>query len=84
MLKFVGVIGFLALWKVKLDPISMVTMIMAIGFSIEYCAHITYGFVSNPNNLMPTERCIEAMEKLAWPGKSSFCILKVWPISTNG
>ncbi|KAM3720011.1 Patched domain-containing protein [Dirofilaria immitis] len=63
----IGVIGFLALWNVKLDPISMITVIMAIGFSIEYCAHITYGFVSNPSNITPVERCIEAMEKLAYP-----------------
>uniref|UniRef100_A0AAF5Q6P0 SSD domain-containing protein n=1 Tax=Wuchereria bancrofti TaxID=6293 RepID=A0AAF5Q6P0_WUCBA len=63
----IGVIGFLSLWSVKLDPISMITLIMAIGFSIEYCAHITYAFVSNPNNVTPFERCIEAMEKLAFP-----------------
>lgn len=69
MKEFAGVIGFLALWDVKLDPISMITMIMAIGFSIEYCAHITYGFVSNPNNVTPVDRCIETMEKLACPSK---------------
>ncbi|VIO93034.1 Patched family protein [Brugia malayi] len=63
----IGVIGFLSLWNVKLDPISMITLIMAIGFSIEYCAHITYAFVSNPNKVTPFERCIEAMEKLAFP-----------------
>ncbi|VDN05521.1 unnamed protein product [Thelazia callipaeda] len=63
----IGVIGYLSLWSVKLDPISMVTMIMAIGFSIEYCAHITYGFVCNPKDLSPVDRCIEVMEKLACP-----------------
>uniref|UniRef100_A0A914CE73 Patched family protein n=1 Tax=Acrobeloides nanus TaxID=290746 RepID=A0A914CE73_9BILA len=62
-----GVIGFLALWSVKLDPISMITLILSIGFSIEFSAHVTYGFVSNENNLTPYERCIDAMEKLAWP-----------------
>uniref|UniRef100_A0A0R3RNU7 MMPL domain-containing protein n=1 Tax=Elaeophora elaphi TaxID=1147741 RepID=A0A0R3RNU7_9BILA len=45
----------------------MITMIMAIGFSVEYCAHITYGFVSNSSNVTPVERSIEAMEKLACP-----------------
>uniref|UniRef100_A0A914PKT8 SSD domain-containing protein n=1 Tax=Panagrolaimus davidi TaxID=227884 RepID=A0A914PKT8_9BILA len=63
-----GVIGFLSLWSVKLDPISMITLILAIGFSIEFSAHVTYGFVSNPGNLTPKERCIDSMEKLAWPG----------------
>ncbi|KAI6183511.1 Patched domain-containing protein 3 [Aphelenchoides bicaudatus] len=62
-----GVIGFLSLWGVKLDPISMITLILSIGFSIEFSAHVTYGFVSNENNLSPKQRCIDTMEKLAWP-----------------
>ncbi|RCN25528.1 hypothetical protein ANCCAN_28759 [Ancylostoma caninum] len=63
----VGVIGFLSLWGVKLDPIFMITIILSIGFSIEFSAHITHGFVSNEGNLTPKERCIDSMEKLAWP-----------------
>ncbi|KAI1702567.1 patched family domain-containing protein [Ditylenchus destructor] len=62
-----GVIGFLSLWSVKLDPISMITLILSIGFSIEFSAHVTYGFVSNEHNLSPRQRCIDTMEKLAWP-----------------
>uniref|UniRef100_A0A158QRJ1 SSD domain-containing protein n=1 Tax=Haemonchus placei TaxID=6290 RepID=A0A158QRJ1_HAEPC len=63
----VGVIGLLSLWSVKLDPIFMITIILSIGFSIEFSAHVTHGFVSNEDNLSPKERCIIAMEKLAWP-----------------
>uniref|UniRef100_A0A8R1DV39 SSD domain-containing protein n=1 Tax=Caenorhabditis japonica TaxID=281687 RepID=A0A8R1DV39_CAEJA len=63
----IGVIGFLSLWSVKLDPISMITIIMSIGFSIEFSAHITHGFVSNENKLSAFDRCVDAMEKLAWP-----------------
>ncbi|CAJ0572554.1 unnamed protein product, partial [Mesorhabditis spiculigera] len=61
-----GVIGLLSLWSVKLDPISMVTIIMSIGFSIEFSAHITHGFMSGVN-LTAKERVIDSMEKLAWP-----------------
>ncbi|PIO65691.1 patched family protein [Teladorsagia circumcincta] len=63
----IGVIGLLSLWSVKLDPIFMITIILSIGFSIEFSAHVTHGFVSNEGNLSPKERCIIAMEKLAWP-----------------
>ncbi|KAF8361088.1 ptr-6 [Pristionchus pacificus] len=63
----IGVIGFLSLWSVKLDPISMITIIMSIGFSIEFSAHITHGFMAREDDCGVEERCIEAMEKLAWP-----------------
>lgn len=46
----------------------MITIIMSIGFSIEFSAHITHGFVSNDSNLSAFDRCVDAMEKLAWPG----------------
>jgi patched domain-containing protein len=64
-----GVIGFLSFWAVKLDPISMITLILAIGFSVEFSAHVTYGFVSGPPELNPRERCIDTLEKLAWPSE---------------
>ncbi|KAK0429459.1 hypothetical protein QR680_011390 [Steinernema hermaphroditum] len=61
-----GVIGFMTLWDVNLDAISMITIIMSIGFSVDYAAHITYGYVSSKE---PTEagKICAALGHLGWP-----------------
>lgn len=38
----VGVVGFMSLWGVNLDAISMINLIMCIGFSVDFSAHISY------------------------------------------
>lgn len=35
-----GIFGLLCLWGVDLDPLSMAALLMAIGFSVDYIAHI--------------------------------------------
>ncbi|XP_035690894.1 patched domain-containing protein 3-like [Branchiostoma floridae] len=41
-----GVVGYMTFWDVNLDAISMINIIMCIGFSVDFSAHITYAFVS--------------------------------------
>ncbi|KAI6217302.1 SSD domain-containing protein [Aphelenchoides besseyi] len=62
----VGVIGFMTLWNVRLDAISMITIIMSIGFSVDYSAHVTYGYVTS-SHPEPRERIREALAALGWP-----------------
>lgn len=38
-----GVAGYLFLWQCNLDQITMLTLIMSIGFSIDFSAHVVYG-----------------------------------------
>ncbi|UYV60911.1 daf-6 [Cordylochernes scorpioides] len=42
----IGVLGYLTLWEVNLNPTLMVGLIMCIGFSVDNSAHIAYAFVS--------------------------------------
>lgn len=42
-----GVIGYMALWNVNLDSISMVNLIMCVGFSVDFTAHICYAYMSS-------------------------------------
>ncbi|CAJ1071676.1 patched domain-containing protein 3 [Xyrichtys novacula] len=81
----VGVIGFMALWGVNLDSISMINLIMCIGFSVDFSAHISYAFISSPKSDI-NEKAREALAHLGYPilqGALS-TILGVVVLSTSG
>jgi len=41
----IGVIGFMTLWGVSLDPLTLGCLIMCIGFSVDFAAHMSFAFV---------------------------------------
>ncbi|XP_038057590.1 patched domain-containing protein 3-like [Patiria miniata] len=41
-----GVVGFMTLWQVNLDSIAMTNLILCIGFSVDFSAHITYAYIA--------------------------------------
>ena len=62
----IGVIGLMALWNIHLDVITMIQLIMGIGFAVDFSAHISYHYLSNKGNekLSPKDRlehCLYAM-----------------------
>ncbi|CAB3410557.1 unnamed protein product [Caenorhabditis bovis] len=61
-----GVLGFMTLWDVNLDAISMITIIMSVGFSVDYSAHITYAYVIS-KEATTTKRVCDALGDLGWP-----------------
>ncbi|EPQ03374.1 Patched domain-containing protein 3 [Myotis brandtii] len=62
----VGVTGFMAFWKVNLDSISMINLVICIGFSFDFSAHISYAFVSSSQPSVNL-RTIEALYMLGYP-----------------
>uniref|UniRef100_A0A3Q2DFP6 Patched domain-containing protein 3 n=1 Tax=Cyprinodon variegatus TaxID=28743 RepID=A0A3Q2DFP6_CYPVA len=62
----VGVVGFMSLWGVSLDTISMINLIMSIGFSVDFSAHISYAFVSSPKGDVD-QKAAEALSHLGYP-----------------
>ncbi|XP_023244127.1 patched domain-containing protein 3-like [Centruroides sculpturatus] len=43
----VQTIGYISLWGINLDIISMITLILCIGFSVNYPTHMCYSFVKS-------------------------------------
>ncbi|XP_025957363.2 patched domain-containing protein 3 isoform X2 [Dromaius novaehollandiae] len=62
----VGVAGFMTFWRVNLDSISMINLVICIGFSVDFSAHISYAFVSSEKP-SANERAIEALHLLGYP-----------------
>lgn len=62
----IGVIGYMTLWNVNLDSISMINLIMCIGFSVDFSAHISYAYISC-NERSPDEKVRSALYSLGLP-----------------
>ncbi|EYC06618.1 hypothetical protein Y032_0075g989 [Ancylostoma ceylanicum] len=69
----VGVFGLLSLWDVNLDPISMCTTLMSIGFSVDFTAHISYHYYRNPMSWTTDERLADALRSIGWPMIQAGC-----------
>lgn len=61
-----GVAGYMSLWDVNLDSISMINLIMCIGFSVSFTAHICYAYMSSKAR-RPDDRVREALYSLGMP-----------------
>ena len=55
----------MAYWGVNLDSVSMITVIMCIGFAVDLSAHIAYAFSQAYGSAH--HRAVEALETLGWP-----------------
>lgn len=62
----VGVAGYMALWNVNLDCISMINLIMCIGYSVDFTAHICYAYMSSKQELVE-DRVKECLYSLGLP-----------------
>ncbi|XP_077127941.1 patched domain-containing protein 3 [Ranitomeya variabilis] len=62
----VGVTGFMAYWDVNLDSISMINLVICIGFSVDFSAHITYAYVSNQKSNV-NDKMTDALHSLGYP-----------------
>uniref|UniRef100_A0AC34GN64 SSD domain-containing protein n=1 Tax=Panagrolaimus sp. ES5 TaxID=591445 RepID=A0AC34GN64_9BILA len=62
----VGILGFMTFWSVRLDFISMVTIVMSIGFCVDFAAHLAYNFAKG-KNLTASDRIRNALYAVGTP-----------------
>ena len=42
----IGVVGYMTWWGVRLDGVALINLIMCIGFSVDFSAHIYYHYLT--------------------------------------
>ena len=42
----IGVVGYMTWWGVRLDGVALINLIMCIGFSVDFSAHICYHYLT--------------------------------------
>ncbi|VDM25418.1 unnamed protein product [Toxocara canis] len=62
----VGILGFMTFWSVRLDFISMVTIVMSIGFCVDFSSHLAYNFAKG-SDLTASERMRNALYAVGTP-----------------
>lgn len=59
-------IGYMALWNVNLDMISMIVLIMSVGFSINYPTHISFAFMMSKKE-KPNDKLQDSLYDVGLP-----------------
>ncbi|XP_023232547.1 patched domain-containing protein 3-like [Centruroides sculpturatus] len=59
-------VGYMALWNVNLDMVSVILLILSVGFSINYPTHVSFAFVMAKNK-NPNERLVQSIYEVGWP-----------------
>ena len=63
----VGVLGMMSFLGINLDVISMIVLIMGIGFSVDFSAHISYHYLSADEDHQPQDRLAHCLHALGPP-----------------
>ncbi|XP_078674233.1 patched domain-containing protein 3-like [Branchiostoma floridae x Branchiostoma belcheri] len=61
-----GLVGYMTLWEVNLDVISVIAILMCIGFSVDFFAHITYAYVTSKAET-PEDKLTDAVRGVGMP-----------------
>lgn len=59
--------GFLSWWGADLDPVTIVDVLLATGFSVDYTAHIAHQFYIISPNVSAEERIAKSLNEMCSP-----------------
>ncbi|KAK6100847.1 Patched family protein [Brugia pahangi] len=62
----VGILGFMTFWNVRLDFISMITIVMSVGFCIDFASHLAFNFAKD-EGISTSERMRNALYNVGVP-----------------
>ncbi|MFH4977680.1 hypothetical protein AB6A40_004389 [Gnathostoma spinigerum] len=62
----IGIFGLLSHWGIDLDPLSMAALLIAIGCSVDFTAHISYHYYRAKAE-DPRERLEKSLAVIGWP-----------------
>ncbi|EJW81878.1 hypothetical protein WUBG_07213 [Wuchereria bancrofti] len=62
----VGILGFMTFWNVRLDFISMITIVMSVGFCIDFASHLAFNFAKD-EGISSSERMRNALYNVGVP-----------------
>lgn len=66
VLILLNLLGLMYWWGISLNAVALVNLVMAVGISVEFCAHITRAFASS----VQSTRVLRAKESLTAMGSS--------------
>ena len=69
--------GLMVFWDVALNTVSMINLVMAIGFAVDYSAHIAHAYVISEKGTAD-ERLVDSLSTV---GASVFMGGRFWPCS---
>ncbi len=63
----VGLVGLMHAWGLALSSITMIELIMSIGFCIDFSAHIVHSFIANAGRGSRSKRALKAILHVGMP-----------------
>ncbi|XP_023217413.1 patched domain-containing protein 3-like [Centruroides sculpturatus] len=62
----VETLGYMSLWDINMDILSMMSLILCVGFCVNYPAHISYAYICSPYQT-PNERMKDSLYRIGYP-----------------